>query len=103
MNIVEGNNNNFDDLINDDLVLVDFFATWCGPCRMLAPVLEEISSDRSNLKIVKMDVDQNEEIAKRYGIMSIPTLGLFRNGNLITKRTGFMPKEELNNWIEENR
>ena len=103
MNIIEGNSSNFNDIINDDLVLVDFFATWCGPCRMLSLVLEELNSDRSDLKIVKIDVDQNSMIAKEYGIMSVPTLLLFKSGNLVSKQNGFMPKEELSSWIESNR
>lgn len=100
--MIIGNSDNFNELINDELVLVDFFATWCGPCRMLGPVLEELSSDRSNVKIVKMDVDECHDIAKEYGIMSVPSLLLFKNGNLISKQIGFMPKDELNSWIEAN-
>lgn len=98
----EGNKNNFESLINDSLVLVDFFATWCGPCKMLAPVLEEISNDQKNIKIVKIDVDKNEELSNRFGIMSVPTLLLFKDGNLIAKQNGYMPKEELLNWINNN-
>ena len=94
---------NFNDLINRELVLVDFFATWCGPCKMLTPVLEEIDSDRSNVEIVKVDVDECESIARNYGIMSVPTLILFKNGTIISKQSGFMPKEPLSKWIEDNR
>lgn len=101
--IEHGNVNNFNDLIDKDMVLVDFFATWCGPCRMLTPVLESLASDRSSISIVKMDVDECEEIAKQYGIMSVPTLLLFKNGQMISKKVGFMPKEEISTWIEENR
>lgn len=101
MEIIHATEENFNDVINDDIVLVDFFASWCGPCRMLAPILEEISEDRDSIKIVKVDVDECNSLAKTYGIMSIPTLLLFKNGNLIRKTTGFMPKEQLLSWIEE--
>lgn len=71
---------NFDEVIKEGRVLVDFYADWCGPCRMLAPVLEEISNENI-IKIVKVNVDNHEDIARRYGVMSIPTLILFENGN----------------------
>ena len=93
----------FNDIINDDLVLVDFFATWCGPCKTLGPVLEDISSDRSNLVIAKVDIDECSSLAKEYGVMAVPTLILFKNGKEIAKQTGFMPKDMLTSWIEDNR
>lgn len=102
MEIIHGNETNFNDMIQDELVLVDFFATWCGPCRMLGPVLEELANDRNNIKIVKIDIDESASLAKSYGIMSVPTLLLFKNGKLVNQRSGFMQKEELTNWIEEN-
>ncbi|MDD3392440.1 MAG: thioredoxin [Bacilli bacterium] len=98
-----GNSANFNELIQGDLVLVDFFATWCGPCKMLAPVLEELASSRDVLKIVKVDIDQSSDLARQYGIMSVPTLMLFKNGKILAQRSGFMPKELLNQFIEENR
>ena len=101
MEIIHGNETNFNDMIQDELVLVDFFATWCGPCRMLGPVLEELANDRNNIKIIKIDIDESASLAKSYGIMSVPTLLLFKNGKLVNQRSGFMPKEELTNWIEE--
>lgn len=101
MELIHGNENNFNDLINDELVLVDFFATWCGPCKMLGPVLEEVASDRSSVKIVKIDVDEAENLARSYGIMSVPTLLLFKKGELVKQRSGFITKEDLINWIEE--
>jgi len=94
---------NFNNLIDKDIVLVDFFATWCGPCKMIGPVLEEMASDRSNLNIVKVDVDECSNIARNYGIMSVPTLILFKNGKLVSQKTGFMPKEQITSWIEENK
>lgn len=101
--IKHGISDSFNDLISSDIVLVDFFATWCGPCRMLGPVLEEMANDRSDIDIVKMDVDECPDIAKNYGIMSVPSLLLFKNGSLVSKKVGFMPKEEITGWIEENR
>lgn len=81
---------------SDKTVLVDFWAKWCGPCRMMAPVLEEFADDYSDkIKVVKLDVDENPMIASQYRIMSIPTLGVFQNGKLVDKLIGFMPKEQL--------
>lgn len=102
MSLIYGNENEFENLINDDLVLVDFFATWCGPCRMLSTVLDNVSS-RDNLKIVKMDVDQNMSLAKTYGVMSVPTLVLFKNGKEVAKTTGFMNEEELISWVNDKK
>ena len=103
MAIIHANEENFDSLINGELVLVDFFANWCGPCKMLSPILENMSEDRDGLKIVKVDVDECEKLARNYGIMSIPTLLLFKNGKLMSTRTGFMSKEDIRSWIEEEK
>lgn len=103
MEIIHGNENNFTDLISNGITLVDFYAEWCGPCKMLGPVLEDLSNDRNEVKIVKIDIDENQNLARNYGIMSVPTLLLFKDGSLISTKNGFMPKELLNNWIEENK
>lgn len=100
--IIHGNEENFNELINNGEVLVDFFATWCGPCRMLGPVLEEISGDRAGVKIVKIDVDECPNLSRKYGVMSVPTLFLFKDGKEVSKQNGFMPKEALLDWINEN-
>ena len=76
-------------------VIVDFWATWCGPCRMIAPVLEEIAAQRSDIKLCKVNVDEQQELAIRYGIMSIPTLLVFKNGELTEKSIGVVPKEKI--------
>lgn len=99
MSVIHGNEKDFESLINKDLVLVDFFATWCGPCKMLGPVLESLE----NINVVKIDVDECPDLARKYGIMSVPTLMIFSNGKLKNKRSGFMPKEALEEWISENK
>ncbi len=81
-------------------VVVDFWAEWCGPCRMIAPALEEISGSLGDkVKIVKLNVDENPEIAAKYGIMSIPTLMIFKNGELASRQVGAAPKQKLEQWI----
>jgi thioredoxin 1 len=81
-------------------VVVDFWAEWCGPCRMIAPALEEIASAMNGkVKIVKLNVDENPEVAGKYGIMSIPTLMLFKNGQLASRQVGAAPKQKLEQWI----
>ena len=81
-------------------VVVDFWAEWCGPCRMIAPALEEIAgSMNGKVKIVKLNVDENPATAAKYGIMSIPTLMLFKNGELSSRQVGAAPKQKLEQWI----
>ena len=99
--ITVGNKDNFDSLVSDGVVIVDFYANWCGPCKMLAPVLEEVSSSL-NIKIVKIDCDREEDLARRFGIMSIPTLLLYKNGNLVSTKNGYLPMPLLEAWIKEN-
>ena len=85
---------NFDEVIKEGRVLVDFYADWCGPCRMLAPVLEEISNENI-IKIVKVNVDNHEDIARRYGVMSIPTLLVFEKGKVVKQSIGYIEKDEV--------
>lgn len=103
MELIHGTEEKFKDLIQDELVLVDFFATWCGPCKMLSPILEELSNERSDIKIIKMDVDSCPTLSKEYGIMSVPTLMLFKHGEIVSKEHGFMPKQALETWISNYR
>jgi thioredoxin 1 len=92
----------FDQMIQSDKpVLVDFFATWCGPCKMLAPVLEEIADElKDKLSIAKLDVDLNPETTQKYGVMSMPTLILFKNGKPVKQHIGYAPKSVLIQKLE---
>ena len=76
-------------------VLVDFFATWCGPCKMLSPVLEKVASEHEDLTVLKVDVDEVGDVAAKYGIRSIPTLILFEDGKAVDMKLGFMPEESV--------
>ena len=81
-------------------VVVDFWAEWCGPCRMIAPALEEIAGTMNGkVKIVKLNVDENPATAAKYGIMSIPTLMIFKNGEMAARQVGAAPKQKLEQWI----
>lgn len=79
----------------DKPVLVDFWAVWCGPCQMVGPILEEISDERDDLVVGKVNVDEEQELAAKFGVMSIPTMILFKNGEAAGKIVGAMPKEEI--------
>ena len=97
-------NTSFDELLQSEkLVIVDFWATWCGPCRMLSPLLDEVEAEMEDqVEVVKVNVDDADEIAMRYRIMSIPTLLFFKNGELVDKTVGAMPKNVLVEKINAN-
>ena len=97
------NNSTFHEMIGKEFALVDFYATWCGPCRMLHPILEEISEERSSMAIGQIDVDEEENIAREYGVMSIPTLVLFKNGKEVARNVGALGKEQLISWIANHK
>ena len=86
----------------NDLVLVDFWAPWCGPCKAVAPVLEEIANENSNVVIAKMNTDENPNTASQHGIMSIPTMMIFKNGELKGTKVGATTKSNIVSWIKEN-
>lgn len=94
--MINYNGENFDKIINER-VLVDFYANWCGPCKMLAPVLEKVSTD---IKVVKVDIDKHKELAIKYGVMSIPCLVMFDNGKEIKRNIGFIPEVKLKEFIK---
>ena len=82
-------------LESDKTVILDFWATWCGPCRMIAPILEEIAEEREDIVVGKINVDEERELSREFGIMSIPTLIVFKNGEVVNKGIGYMPKENI--------
>ena len=90
----------FKEEIKEGVVLVDFFATWCGPCKMLSPVLEELSNE-SNAKIIKVDVDEAGSLAAQFGIQAVPTLILFKNGERVDTRMGYQNKNQLLAFINQ--
>ena len=95
MDIIHVNTENFDKVIAQGKVIVDFWAPWCGPCRMLGPVLEEIANEYSGLTVAKVNVDEEPSLAARFSIASIPTVFLFEDGVLKKKTMGYMDKDEL--------
>ncbi|MCP4650615.1 MAG: thioredoxin [PVC group bacterium] len=100
---IELTKDNFDqEVMNSDMpVLVDFWAEWCGPCRMIAPVIEEVSKEyEGKIKIGKVNIDQNAEVASRFGVMSIPTMIIFNKGETVDQTVGALPKEKMISFIE---
>ena len=97
MSVLHINHESFEKIIaqNGKTVLVDFWATWCGPCRVIAPVLEEVAKERPDVTVCKVDVDEERELALEYGVSSIPTLLVFRDGKVVNQSIGAMPKERI--------
>ena len=94
----------YSELLNSDSpVVIDFHATWCGPCKVLDPILEEIAEDnKDKVKIYKMNIDENPMTPQKYGIRGIPTIMIFKNGELIDTKVGSLPKTALETWIQSN-
>ncbi|MCF2543372.1 thioredoxin [Lachnospiraceae bacterium BSM-380-WT-5A] len=97
MSAISVNRNNFNqEVLNSDKpVLMDFWAPWCGPCRMVVPLVEEIAKERSDIKVVKINVDEEQELAMQFGVMSIPTLVVMKNGKIVNQVTGARPKAQI--------
>ena len=97
MSVLHVGTSNFDSIAKQSgkTVLVDFWANWCGPCRMIAPVLEEIAAERPDIQVCKVNVDEEQELAISYGISSIPTLLVFKNGQLVKQSVGAVPKAKI--------
>lgn len=91
-------NENFNELINKKTI-VDFYATWCGPCKMLGPIFEEVSKE-SDIQFIKVDIDNHEDLCREYKVMSVPTLILFENGKELKRNIGFISKEKLIDFIK---
>ena len=92
---VNKTNLNQEVLNSDKPVLMDFWAPWCGPCRMVVPLVEEIAKERSDIKVVKINVDEEQELAMQFGVMSIPTLVVMKNGKVVNQVTGARPKAQI--------
>ena len=97
MSAISVNRNNFNqEVLNSDKpVLMDFWAPWCGPCRMVVPLVEEIAKERSDIKVVKINVDEEQELAMQFGVMNIPTLVVMKNGKIVNQVTGARPKAQI--------
>ena len=95
------NKNNFEEVKNSDkLVLLDFYADWCGPCRMVAPILHEIAEERPDVLVDKINVDEEEDLAMKFGVYSIPTLVVMKNGEIIRQTSGARPKAQILAMLE---
>lgn len=97
MSAISVNKNNFNqEVLNSDKpILMDFWAPWCGPCRMVVPLVEEIAKERSDIKVVKINVDEEQELAMQFGVMSIPTLVVMKNGKIVNQVSGARPKAQI--------
>ncbi len=98
MEVITGNSNNFDSLIEKGNVLVDFYADWCGPCKMLEPELEKVKDE---IQIIKVNVDENMELCKRYGVMTIPTIIYFKDKDIFNSSIGYINSDQILDFIKK--
>jgi thioredoxin 1 len=103
MSVSEVNDGNYDSEIASGLVLVDCWAEWCGPCRMVAPVLDELAGEIAGLSVKKLNVDENQSTAQKLGIQSLPTLLLYKDGKIVDKMIGALPKPHIKKFIENHK
>ena len=101
MSVVKVNKDNFNEIKNSEkTVLLDFYADWCGPCRMVSPIVDEIAAEHPEIKVVKINVDQQPELAQAYGVMSIPALFVLKNGKVVNQSLGAKPKAQILNMLK---
>ena len=100
MSVIKLSDDNFNEAVKDGLTLVDFYADWCGPCRMMAPILEAVAAERADLTVAKVNVDESAALASRFGVMSIPTLVLLDGGEEVKRIVGARPKDALLQELE---
>lgn len=103
MAVMYADQSNFDQTIAQGTVLVDFYADWCGPCKRIAPIIEQLSEEMTDVTFVKINVDNDRPLAARFQVMTIPTLILFKNGVAVAETMGLQPKEQLKAWINANK
>ena len=101
MAVIHLTQENFDEVTREGTVLIDFFATWCGPCKMLAPLIDQLAEEYPDKKICKIDVDKEPALAERFGVMSIPTLILMKNGTPVEKAVGARSKKALEEFLNQ--
>ncbi len=101
MSVIKINNENFESEVlgSEKPVLLDFWASWCGPCRALSPIIDEIAAERSDIKVVKAEVDENRELARKFRVMSVPTLLVIKNGETVARSMGVQSKEKILSMI----
>ena len=101
MSVIYANKNNFEELkALEKPILIDFFASWCGPCRMVSPIIDEIADERDDVAVLKVNVDDEPELAGAYGVYSIPTLVFLKNGEVVSKSSGYKPKAQILSMLE---
>lgn len=103
MSVTKVNKDEFEQTIKEGTIIVDFYADWCGPCKMMGRVIDDLSNELEDVKFIKLNVDEESSIAAKYSIMSIPTIILFENGTMTSKIVGFHSKEELKEFINLNK